>query len=45
MSGSGSTMFAVVKSEEDGQQVGSRFSLFFGLKFWVQVCRLNPEGR
>jgi 4-diphosphocytidyl-2-C-methyl-D-erythritol kinase len=45
MSGSGSTMFAVVKSEEDGQQIRARFSLFFGLKFWVQVCRLNPEGR
>jgi 4-diphosphocytidyl-2-C-methyl-D-erythritol kinase len=45
MSGSGSTMFAVVKSAEDGQQVGARFSLFFGLKFWVQVCRLNPEAR
>jgi 4-diphosphocytidyl-2-C-methyl-D-erythritol kinase len=42
MSGSGSTMFAVVKSADDGQQVSDRFSLFFGLKFWVQVCRLNP---
>lgn len=43
MSGSGSTLFAVVKSEEDGQQMGARFSLFFGFKFWVQVCRLNPQ--
>ena len=43
MSGSGSTLFAVVKSAADGQQVSDRFSLFFGLKFWVQVCRLNPE--
>jgi 4-diphosphocytidyl-2-C-methyl-D-erythritol kinase len=42
MSGSGSTMFAVVKSEDDGQQVADRFSLFFGFKFWVQVCGLNP---
>ena len=42
MSGSGSTMFAVVKSEDDGQKIAARFSLFFGLKFWVQVCRLNP---
>jgi 4-diphosphocytidyl-2-C-methyl-D-erythritol kinase len=42
MSGSGSTMFAVVKSAEDGEQVSDRFSLFFGFKFWVQVCRLNP---
>jgi 4-diphosphocytidyl-2-C-methyl-D-erythritol kinase len=42
MSGSGSTMFAVVKSAEDGRQVAERFSLFFGLKFWVRVCRLNP---
>ncbi|MBV8215490.1 MAG: 4-(cytidine 5'-diphospho)-2-C-methyl-D-erythritol kinase [Verrucomicrobia bacterium] len=42
MSGSGSTMFAVVKSVDDGEQVSGRFSLFFGFKFWVQVCRLNP---
>jgi 4-diphosphocytidyl-2-C-methyl-D-erythritol kinase len=42
MSGSGSTLFAVVKSEGDGEQVGARFLLFFGPKFWVQVCRLNP---
>ena len=42
MSGSGSTMFAVVRSDDDGEQVSSRFSLFFGLKFWVRVCRLNP---
>jgi 4-diphosphocytidyl-2-C-methyl-D-erythritol kinase len=42
MSGSGSTMFAVVKSADDGEQVKERFLLFFGLKFWVQVCRLNP---
>jgi 4-diphosphocytidyl-2-C-methyl-D-erythritol kinase len=45
MSGSGSTMFAAVKSEGDGQQIGDRFSSFFGFKFWVRVCRLNPEGR
>jgi 4-diphosphocytidyl-2-C-methyl-D-erythritol kinase len=44
MSGSGSTMFAVVKNEEEGQQVAGRFSVFFGPKFWVQVCRLNPGG-
>ncbi len=43
MSGSGSTMFAVVKSADDGEQVSDRFSLFFGFKFWVRVCRLNPE--
>jgi 4-diphosphocytidyl-2-C-methyl-D-erythritol kinase len=44
MSGSGSTMFAVVKSADDGEQVSERFSLLFGLKFWVRVCRLNPEN-
>jgi 4-diphosphocytidyl-2-C-methyl-D-erythritol kinase len=43
MSGSGSTMFAVVKSADDGEQVSERFSLFFGFKFWVRVCRMNPE--
>ena len=42
MSGSGSTMFAVVKNADDGEQVSDRFSLFFGFKFWVRVCRLNP---
>ena len=42
MSGSGSTMFAVVKKADDGEQVSDRFSLFFGFKFWVRVCRLNP---
>jgi 4-diphosphocytidyl-2-C-methyl-D-erythritol kinase len=42
MSGSGSTMFAVVKSADDGEQVSDRFSLFFGFKFWVRVCELNP---
>jgi 4-diphosphocytidyl-2-C-methyl-D-erythritol kinase len=42
MSGSGSTMFAVVKSGDDGDQVSYRFSSFFGFKFWVRVCRLNP---
>src|ERR1700741_3139162 len=43
MSGSGSTMFTVVKSADGGEQVSDRFSLFFGFKFWVRVCRLNPE--
>jgi 4-diphosphocytidyl-2-C-methyl-D-erythritol kinase len=43
MSGSGSTMFAVVKGADDGEQVKDRFSLFFGPKFWIRVCRLNPE--
>jgi 4-diphosphocytidyl-2-C-methyl-D-erythritol kinase len=42
MSGSGSTMFAVLRSAADGKQVADRFSSFFGLKFWVHVCRLNP---
>jgi 4-diphosphocytidyl-2-C-methyl-D-erythritol kinase len=42
MSGSGSTLFAVVKSADDGEQVSDRFSLFFGFKFWVRVCELNP---
>jgi len=45
MSGSGSTMFAVVKSAADGEKVRDRFSLFFGLKFWVSVCRLNPTTK
>jgi 4-diphosphocytidyl-2-C-methyl-D-erythritol kinase len=44
MSGSGSTMFAVVKSADDGQQVSYRFSLFFGFKFWIRVCQLNPKS-
>jgi 4-diphosphocytidyl-2-C-methyl-D-erythritol kinase len=42
MSGSGSTIFAVVGRSETGEQLKTRFSAEFGLKFWVQVCRLNP---
>jgi 4-diphosphocytidyl-2-C-methyl-D-erythritol kinase len=42
MSGSGSTMFAVVRSAGDGEQLSERFSLFFGFKFWVRVYQLNP---
>jgi 4-diphosphocytidyl-2-C-methyl-D-erythritol kinase len=42
MSGSGSTMFALVDSSETGEQIKARFSADFGPRFWVQVCRLNP---
>ena len=42
MSGSGSTIFALVGRSETGEQIKTRFSADFGPKFWVQVCRLNP---
>jgi 4-diphosphocytidyl-2-C-methyl-D-erythritol kinase len=44
MSGSGSTMFALVGSSEIGEQIKTRFSADFGLRFWVRVCRLNPPA-
>ena len=42
MSGSGSTIFALVGRAEIGDQIKARFSAGFGPEFWVQVCRLNP---
>jgi len=42
MSGSGSTMFTVVKDEAGGRALTERFSAKFGDKIWNWVGRLNP---
>ena len=42
MSGSGSTVFAVTKTETEGGALERRFLSEFGGEFWTTVCRLNP---
>jgi 4-diphosphocytidyl-2-C-methyl-D-erythritol kinase len=42
MSGSGSTMFAVVKDQAGGRALVERFRAKFGDKIWNWVGRLNP---
>jgi len=41
MSGSGSTIFAIVRSQSDGETLRDRFSQEFGERTWSAVCRLN----
>jgi 4-diphosphocytidyl-2-C-methyl-D-erythritol kinase len=43
MSGSGSTVFAVVHSQSEGESLNSAFRQVFGERVWTSVCRLNPE--
>jgi len=43
MSGSGSTVFAVVRSQADGKTLQARFRAEFGDRTWSSVCELNPE--
>jgi 4-diphosphocytidyl-2-C-methyl-D-erythritol kinase len=43
MSGSGSTLFALVETPERGRSVHQRFLDEFGDAFWTPVCRLNPR--
>jgi 4-diphosphocytidyl-2-C-methyl-D-erythritol kinase len=43
MSGSGSTMFAIVRSQAEGELVQSRFRAEFGERTWTAVCPLNPN--
>lgn len=43
MSGSGSTLFALVETQERGSSVRQRFLDEFGDAFWTAVCRLNPR--
>jgi 4-diphosphocytidyl-2-C-methyl-D-erythritol kinase len=43
MSGSGSTVFAVTKTETEGGALRRRFLSEFGSAFWATVCRLNPR--
>jgi 4-diphosphocytidyl-2-C-methyl-D-erythritol kinase len=42
MSGSGSTLFAVVKSRGDGELLVDRFQIEFGRTIWTTVVELNP---
>ena len=44
MSGSGSTIFAVVKDEAGGRALMERFRGKFGDRVWSWVGRLNPEN-
>jgi 4-diphosphocytidyl-2-C-methyl-D-erythritol kinase len=43
MSGSGSTMFSIVRSQGEGESLGDRFCHEFGAKIWTGVFRLNPD--
>jgi 4-diphosphocytidyl-2-C-methyl-D-erythritol kinase len=43
MSGSGSTMFAIVRSQSDGEALQGRFRGEFGEQTWSAVCPLNPK--
>jgi len=42
MSGSGSTLFAIVRNQPDGGTLRSRFQREFGEQTWTAVCQLNP---
>jgi 4-diphosphocytidyl-2-C-methyl-D-erythritol kinase len=44
MSGSGSTLFAIVRNQPDGEMLRSLFRREFGEQTWTAVCRLNPPG-
>jgi 4-diphosphocytidyl-2-C-methyl-D-erythritol kinase len=43
MSGSGSTMFAIVGDQADGGKLQGRFRAEFGEQTWSAVCPLNPS--
>jgi 4-diphosphocytidyl-2-C-methyl-D-erythritol kinase len=43
MSGSGSTIFAIVRSQSEGEALQVRFRADFGDRTWSSVCRLNPS--
>ena len=42
MSGSGSTVFAIVQSQSAGASLRIRFGHEFGEQTWATVCKLNP---
>jgi 4-diphosphocytidyl-2-C-methyl-D-erythritol kinase len=44
MSGSGSTVFAIVQSRSAGESLRARFGKEFGDQTWAEVCRLNPSA-
>jgi len=43
MSGSGSTIFAIVRSQTQGEILRRAFQRVFGERIWTSVCQLNPE--
>lgn len=43
MAGSGSTIFAIVQSQADGETLQARFRAQFGKKTWSAVCELSPS--
>lgn len=43
MSGSGSTIFALVRSRDEGERLQDRFRTKFGEQTWSTVCELNPR--
>jgi 4-diphosphocytidyl-2-C-methyl-D-erythritol kinase len=43
MAGSGSTIFAIVQSEAEGEALRGRFRAQFGEQTWSAVCELNPS--
>jgi 4-diphosphocytidyl-2-C-methyl-D-erythritol kinase len=45
MSGSGSTIFAIVPSQAEGEKLQKRFAAEFGTQTWSAVCQLNPPPR
>lgn len=42
MSGSGSTLFAVLREKEAGYGLGERLSVEFGTNWWVYLCETIP---
>jgi 4-diphosphocytidyl-2C-methyl-D-erythritol kinase len=42
MCGSGSTIFAIVRSQAEGETLQGRFRTEFGEQTWSVVCPLNP---
>jgi 4-diphosphocytidyl-2-C-methyl-D-erythritol kinase len=42
MCGSGSTLFAIVRNQSDGEMLRTRFRREFGEQTWTAVCQLNP---
>jgi 4-diphosphocytidyl-2-C-methyl-D-erythritol kinase len=44
MCGSGSTLFAIVRNQADGEMLQTRFRREFGEQTWTAVCQLNPAA-
>jgi 4-diphosphocytidyl-2-C-methyl-D-erythritol kinase len=42
MSGSGSTIFAIINSRSEGEALREAFARVFGERIWASLCALNP---